>query len=143
MGKYKRIEDVPENERELQSFGDDTIYTGKELSAERSRRNVEANREAAKQYLKDNDTMLSKAGAYASDLGTSIKYFPSLRGVSEAKAVDKLKSGISRAKKATSEEGLDASSSERGFKKGGMIKSSASKRADGCAQRGKTRGKMI
>jgi len=29
------------------------------------------------------------------------------------------------------------------FKKGGMIKSSASKRADGCAKRGKTRGKMI
>ena len=28
-------------------------------------------------------------------------------------------------------------------KKGGMIKASASKRADGCAQRGKTRGKMI
>ena len=29
------------------------------------------------------------------------------------------------------------------FKKGGMIKSTASKRADGCAKRGKTRGKMI
>lgn len=28
-------------------------------------------------------------------------------------------------------------------KKGGMIKATASKRADGCAQRGKTRGKMI
>ena len=28
-------------------------------------------------------------------------------------------------------------------KKGGMIKASASKRADGCAQRGKTRGKMV
>ena len=27
--------------------------------------------------------------------------------------------------------------------KGGMVKSSASKRADGCAQRGKTRGKMV
>jgi succinyl-CoA synthetase beta subunit len=27
--------------------------------------------------------------------------------------------------------------------KGGMIKSSASKRADGCAIRGKTRGKMV
>ena len=27
--------------------------------------------------------------------------------------------------------------------KGGMVKSSASKRADGCAQRGKTRGRMI
>jgi hypothetical protein len=29
-----------------------------------------------------------------------------------------------------------------GFKKGGMV-GSASKRADGCAQRGKTRGKMV
>jgi hypothetical protein len=28
-------------------------------------------------------------------------------------------------------------------KKGGMIKSSASKRADGCCQRGKTRGKIV
>ena len=30
-----------------------------------------------------------------------------------------------------------------GMKKGGMVRSSASKRADGCAQRGKTRGKMV
>ena len=29
------------------------------------------------------------------------------------------------------------------FKKGGSVKSSASKRADGIAQRGKTRGKMV
>lgn len=29
------------------------------------------------------------------------------------------------------------------FKKGGAVKSSASKRADGCAIRGKTRGKMV
>jgi hypothetical protein len=29
--------------------------------------------------------------------------------------------------------------SKEGMKKGGMVKSSASKRADGCAQRGKTR----
>jgi len=29
------------------------------------------------------------------------------------------------------------------FKKGGAVKSSASKRADGIAQRGKTRGKMV
>lgn len=27
--------------------------------------------------------------------------------------------------------------------KGGMVRSSASKRADGCAQRGKTKGKMV
>ncbi|MGA0164831.1 MAG: hypothetical protein ACO3LE_11430 [Bdellovibrionota bacterium] len=31
----------------------------------------------------------------------------------------------------------------RGMKKGGMVKSSASKRADGCAVRGKTRGRMV
>ena len=30
-----------------------------------------------------------------------------------------------------------------GMKKGGKVKSSASKRADGCAVRGKTRGKMV
>jgi hypothetical protein len=30
-----------------------------------------------------------------------------------------------------------------GYKSGGSVKSSASKRADGCAQRGKTRGKMV
>ena len=30
-----------------------------------------------------------------------------------------------------------------GAKKGGVVRSSASKRADGCAQRGKTRGKMV
>jgi hypothetical protein len=29
------------------------------------------------------------------------------------------------------------------MKKGGQVKSSASKRADGCAQKGKTRGKMV
>jgi hypothetical protein len=31
----------------------------------------------------------------------------------------------------------------RGMKKGGMVKSSASKRADGCAQRGNTKGRMV
>ena len=31
----------------------------------------------------------------------------------------------------------------RGFKKGGAVKSSASKRADGIAQRGKTKGRMV
>ena len=31
----------------------------------------------------------------------------------------------------------------RGMKKGGMVKSSASKRADGIAKKGKTRGKMV
>jgi hypothetical protein len=32
---------------------------------------------------------------------------------------------------------------DRGYKAGGSVKSSASKRADGCAVRGKTRGRMV
>jgi hypothetical protein len=32
---------------------------------------------------------------------------------------------------------------KKGMKKGGQVKSSASKRADGCATKGKTRGKMV
>jgi len=31
----------------------------------------------------------------------------------------------------------------RGMKKGGVVKSSTSKRADGCAKRGKTKGRMV
>jgi len=34
-------------------------------------------------------------------------------------------------------------SSVSGMKKGGAVKSSASKRADGCAVRGKTKGRMV
>lgn len=32
---------------------------------------------------------------------------------------------------------------KHGMKSGGVVKSSASRRADGCAQRGKTRGKIV
>jgi hypothetical protein len=32
---------------------------------------------------------------------------------------------------------------DKGMKKGGSVKSSASKRADGIAKKGKTRGKMV
>ena len=32
---------------------------------------------------------------------------------------------------------------EGDYRKGGMVKSSASKRADGCAKRGKTKGRMV
>ena len=41
------------------------------------------------------------------------------------------------AKRAAEKVGVSA------FKKGGSVKSSASKRADGCAQRGKTKGRMV
>jgi len=38
--------------------------------------------------------------------------------------------------------GKESLSKERNYKKGGMV-SSASKRADGCAVRGKTKGRMV
>jgi hypothetical protein len=38
---------------------------------------------------------------------------------------------------------MSSESDSPGFKKGGKVRSSASKRADGCAVKGKTRGKMI
>ena len=43
------------------------------------------------------------------------------------------------AREAADEERREA----RGMKKGGSVKSSASKRADGCAVRGKTKGRMV
>ena len=50
-----------------------------------------------------------------------------------------LKVGRQAAREAAAEERREA----RGMKSGGMVKSSASKRADGCAQRGKTKGRMV
>lgn len=47
------------------------------------------------------------------------------------------------AAKAAREAGAEERREARGMKAGGMVKSSASKRADGCAQRGKTKGKMV
>jgi|TARA_R110001592_G_scaffold42260_1_gene137283 hypothetical protein len=53
----------------------------------------------------------------------------------EGRALAKNKRGMSAAKMA------DARG--RAMKKGGMVKSSASKRADGIAQKGHTRGRMV
>jgi hypothetical protein len=40
-------------------------------------------------------------------------------------------------------EGREKAKKKPLYKKGGAVKSSASKRADGCAKKGKTRGKMV
>lgn len=45
--------------------------------------------------------------------------------------------------KAERESEAEKKRESRGMKKGGSVKSSASKRADGCASRGKTRGRMV
>jgi len=44
--------------------------------------------------------------------------------------------------RATAEQAAAEQAAAQGMKKGGMV-GSASKRADGCAQRGKTRGKIV
>jgi hypothetical protein len=48
-----------------------------------------------------------------------------------------------RERRQARDEGLGSMGDVVGAKKGGMIKSSASKRADGCATKGKTRGRMV
>jgi hypothetical protein len=47
------------------------------------------------------------------------------------------------AKRRTDREDMGQMSDVIGAKKGGMVKSSASRRADGCAIRGKTKGRMV
>jgi len=46
-------------------------------------------------------------------------------------------------KKETPAEALGKAAPKKSYKKGGMVKSSASKRADGCATKGKTKGRII
>lgn len=48
--------------------------------------------------------------------------------------------GLSDEQKAALKQQLAA---QRGMKKGGMVKSSVSKRADGCCVKGKTKGRMV
>lgn len=59
------------------------------------------------------------------------KLSDAIKGVQPG-AVDKLRSGI---------KGVQAS--KKPFKSGGSVKSGASKRADGCATKGKTKGRMV
>jgi hypothetical protein len=46
-------------------------------------------------------------------------------------------------RKGFSDEDAKEMSKQKAFKKGGVVKSSASKRADGCAVKGKTKGRMV
>ena len=50
---------------------------------------------------------------------------------------------LARDRKKSKREEEEAKKMGAAMKKGGIVKSSASKRADGCAIRGKTKGKMV
>lgn len=56
------------------------------------------------------------------------------------KETSDVKKGLEQGLKAMDGKGLGKA---LGMKKGGMVKSSASKRADGCAIRGKTKGRIV
>lgn len=61
-----------------------------------------------------------------------------------AQLYDAVRSVVSPRTKRTDEEMNELTREVgRGMKKGGMVKSSASKRADGCAVKGKTKGRMV
>lgn len=61
-----------------------------------------------------------------------------------AEVYDAVRSLVSPRTKRTDEEMNELTREVgRGMKKGGMVKSSASKRADGCAVKGKTKGKFV
>jgi hypothetical protein len=88
--------------------------------------------------LLGNEKNLKKL-ASSGGLGLGAKIASSLIG-SDEKDKEELEKELAR------ERAMGRAPQSQGMKKGGAVKaksSSASKRADGCAQRGKTRGKMV
>jgi len=77
--------------------------------------------------------LTDEAKQHLSDIETAKLFEESDRKYNEQRAQKKMKSERER---------LLRRGAKEGYAKGGMV-GSASKRADGCAQRGKTRGKMV
>jgi hypothetical protein len=70
------------------------------------------------------------------------KFFESKGLTNPVDVIDEELGGETVAEARARRQGMPVSKSSK-YKSGGSVKSSASKRADGCAQRGKTRGKMV
>ena len=88
----------------------------------------------AKQGLKRRDNFASEAQKTAFAAGSRGSQTEGTAGEAEAREAEQ-----ERRKKAA----ISSARPRGGMKAGGMVKSSASKRADGCAVKGKTRGKMV
>ena len=127
--------------KEARGRGDKTFeYMGKKYTTEMAKPKAAPKAEVPKAEAPKPRTFAQKQeaaapkmqGAYRSAVSDLKKFFtptadnPRIRR--ERNAIDK-------------QADMDASS--RPMKKGGAVKSSASSRADGCAQRGKTRGRVI
>jgi hypothetical protein len=61
----------------------------------------------------------------------------------QAQDEDERKEKEKKARRGTAAQQIDSTTTAPAYKKGGMVKSKASSRADGCAKRGKTRGRMV
>ena len=103
-------------------------YYGKELEDLRKK----DRQETAKKQLEKDESFKGKASAVLDDVASAVRKMQGISEPSLGSATDARKRRI------------EASKKELGMKKGGSVKaSSASKRADGIAQRGKTRGRII
>lgn len=127
MPRIKSTKDLPEGVNDFESSNDGIIF-GKELEDIRKQRRIDD----AKEELTKTDTLGNKAKAIGSDIMDTLSaatfrkpYNPRSARVEHDDKVKRLKE-------------------EAGMKKGGTVKvSSASKRGDGIAQRGKTKGRMV
>jgi hypothetical protein len=94
---------------------------------------MKANAAKERKNLADKDRFGAKASAYGVDILETLAN-PTGRDTSN---INKLKGEINMLKSNVKRY------EDQGYAKGGVVKSSASSRADGCAQRGKTRGRMV
>ena len=116
---------VPADVFEMESRGGKTYY-GKELEELRKKER----QEQAKKQLEKDESFSQKASDTISDIGLFLARSKGVGKNLPGYATEARNQRIEKAKK------------ELGMKKGGMV-SSASKRGDGCAIRGKTKGRMV
>ena len=132
MPRVKSTKDLPEGVNDFESSNDGIVF-GKELEDARKQRRIDN----AKEELAKTDTLGSKAKAVAADIGMGIgKIVPGYGLLKPYR--DR---GFGQATKEHNDK-VKRLKEEVGMKKGGSV-SSASKRADGCAIKGKTKGKIV
>lgn len=127
MPRVKSAKDLPENVFEFESTPEGDIVFGKELTDLHKQQRMNA----AKKELAETDTLGNKAKARLQDVGsglsTILKFGSKSKGINPSDHEEK----VERLKKEA-----------KGLKAGGKV-SSASKRADGCCAKGKTKGRYL
>lgn len=118
---------VPANVFEMEGRDGKTYY-GKELEELRKK----DRQEAARKQLEKDESFIQRASDMASDIGGLLA-----RSKGVGKNLPEPGSATAARKRR-----IEEAKKELGMKKGGKVPS-ASKRADGCAIRGKTRGRMV